>query len=183
MNIQLFHQLNNLLFHNVTFDTWVYYCAVFFPYCLFAVAAVFLIFYPTENNGGSWLLGMPKRIVKFFYAIFTVGGAYLVTAIIKHVVQNPRPFVVLQDTKILFTDTGYSFPSSHAGAFAALATVIYFHHKPAGILFGIAAVLISIARVIGGVHYPLDIIVGWGIGIGVAILMNRLWKSIAKKVA
>jgi len=42
---------------------------------------------------------------------------------------------------------------------------------PAGAL----AAAVGIARVVNGVHYPSDIIGGWAVGVGVAMLTLRWW--------
>ena len=41
---------------------------------------------------------------------------------------------------------------------------------PAGILFLILGVLLGSIRIIGGVHFPRDVIVGAAVGIGIGIL-------------
>lgn len=182
MNIFLFHQFNNLLFKSVSFDTAVYYIAVVLPYCVAVSAFVFLLFFPTRSDPAMWLFGLPKRIVKVLHTFIAVVATYVFVAILKHFIYHPRPFAVLQDVKVLFTDTGNSFPSGHASAFAALATVVYFHHKIAGIFFFVAAFLIGVTRIIGGVHYPFDIVIGWGVGILIAYLTTIVWKKVAARI-
>ena len=49
-----------------------------------------------------------------------------------------------------------------------MATAIYFYNKKWGIFFFLATILITVSRVIAGIHYPSDIVGGALIGIAVA---------------
>ena len=49
-----------------------------------------------------------------------------------------------------------------------MATAVYLYNKKWGIGFFIATILITMSRVIAGVHYPSDILDGAAIGILVA---------------
>ena len=42
---------------------------------------------------------------------------------------------------------------------------IYFYNKKWGIVFFVAAILMALARIVAGVHYPLDILGGAAVGI------------------
>ena len=64
-----------------------------------------------------------------------------------------------------------SFPSGHAAFFFALAMAVYFYNKKWGTWFFATAILITVARVIAGVHYPPDILGGAVIGIMVAYIV------------
>ena len=68
----------------------------------------------------------------------------------------------------VLTDSAWSFPSGHATFFFAMATAIYLYNKKWGIWFFVGAILISIGRVIAGLHYPSDILGGAIIGAFVA---------------
>ena len=89
---------------------------------------------------------------------------YGITELIRHFYNRPRPFAALSDARQLLTDSAWSFPSGHAAFFFAIAMAIYLYNKRWGTWFFIAAILISIARVIAGVHYPSDILVGALVG-------------------
>lgn len=108
----------------------------------------------------------PKRVK---LEIFTVTFAsaliarYGVTELIRFFYHHPRP-PVLQ----LVSESSWSFPSGHATFFFAFATAIYFYNKKWGIGFFIAAAVVTVSRVMAGVHYPSDIIGGAIIGVLVA---------------
>jgi undecaprenyl-diphosphatase len=74
----------------------------------------------------------------------------------------------------LFAESWYSFPSGHATFFMALAVSIFLSHKKAGYLFMFFALLIGIARIIAGVHFPVDILGGFVIGALVAFFVKSV---------
>lgn len=66
-----------------------------------------------------------------------------------------------------------SFPSDHAGFFVALALGIFLAARRAGaVALAWTAVAILLPRIVTGMHSPLDIVVGAGIGIGVLLAMH-----------
>jgi undecaprenyl-diphosphatase len=58
-----------------------------------------------------------------------------------------------------------------------LALSVYFIHKRVGIFLIFAAILIGTARIIAGVHYPVDILGGYVLGTVIAIIFNYLFKK------
>ena len=67
-----------------------------------------------------------------------------------------------------------SFPSGHtATSFACAATLAWLTPLPKTALFLLAA-LIAFSRVYNGVHYPLDLIGGALVGLGVATALRLL---------
>ena len=92
-----------------------------------------------------------------------------------------RPFSVL-GFEPLISASGASFPSGHASLFFALATVILFINKRTGIYFFGAAIVISVARIVIGVHWPLD--VGFGIIVGIlsGLIASRIGETARMRI-
>ncbi|MDP7579476.1 MAG: phosphatase PAP2 family protein [SAR202 cluster bacterium] len=83
-----------------------------------------------------------------------------------------RPFVNMDVLLLFYKPTDSSFPANSAAVSFALAAAIWAVNRRIGwAMFG-AAALYGFARVFSGVHYPLDIIVGGGIGMGVAGVLH-----------
>jgi membrane-associated phospholipid phosphatase len=94
--------------------------------------------------------------------------AGIVSTVLKQVTQRPRPLV--PDPKDDFFDGGNSFPSGHATAAWALATVVaseYHGHKAVQISAYALASAVSISRYTGRAHFLSDVLVGSVIGYGV----------------
>jgi undecaprenyl-diphosphatase len=90
--------------------------------------------------------------------------------VLKNGFKRNRPQQVLQDFCSVITPSDqFSFPSGHTSAAFMVATLLgYFFPSLMFGLYGWAA-LIGFSRVVLGVHFPTDTLVGVGLGIGVAI--------------
>jgi undecaprenyl-diphosphatase len=90
----------------------------------------------------------------------------VIKTVLNHFLYRPRPFVAYDITPLVEQSANASFPSGHATFFFTLATLalICFGKRFGGWAFAIA-ILIGLARIYAGVHYPLDIIGGAAIGI------------------
>ena len=107
--------------------------------------------------------------------------AWLVTEILKLIVRRPRPFDALANAPgilpapetVIAHPSSYSFPSGDAalamGAAVAFAYVSPKYRVPI-LLLGVAAAL---ARVVVGVHYPLDVVGGMLVGIVSGLVAPR----------
>lgn len=134
------------------------------------------------------------REAPIFYRKFLYLGEGLIAGVlaragvevIRFVVFRLRPFASDPTIHALISESSYSFPSGHAGFFFALATVVYAHNKRVGSWFFVSALLIGIARVASGVHYPTDIlggaVLGVLVGYGVVRLVRKYSKSEASTV-
>ena len=146
----------------------------------FASVALFLSHYMTYILIVVILISILYRKQALFLKLFVVGGAgvsaFVISKILKMILQTPRPFVTL-DFIPLVVETGYSMPSSHATVFSALATVAFGVNRNLGIVFSVFALLIGVSRIVLGVHYPADIIVGFLIGIIIGISFLKLGNS------
>jgi membrane-associated phospholipid phosphatase len=103
---------------------------------------------------------------------------------LKIIIKNPRPFVkqgtYLKEWAIPQADarglaTEYSTPSGHAMASAAFYPYLFSSTKDRVIkVVSIVALLcIGLSRPYLGVHYVEDILLGWAIGLAVALAANK----------
>lgn len=137
-----------------------------------------------------------KRIYFSASAILAVILARgLITEIIRFFYYRPRPFLILQIQPLINHDLTGSFPSGHAAAYFALALAIFYFLKQTqsnsseqlsgGSRWGwwllILALIIGIARIFAGVHWPSDILVGALIGLGSAFLVKKFFPPISKE--
>jgi membrane-associated phospholipid phosphatase len=79
---------------------------------------------------------------------------------------DPRPFVHDPGSVPLFphpADNG--FPSDHAAAAGLLTVLVLRWKRLLGVLVGVGAVLIAVARVAAHVHHAQDVVAGLAIGL------------------
>ena len=105
----------------------------------------------------------------------------IITEIIRFLYHSPRPFDALSLTPLI-GESGYSFPSGHAAFFFAIAATIFFYNRPFAWWFSAFAFVNGIARIVSGVHWPLDILGGIGVGILSAILVHQLIKPHLERI-
>lgn len=124
----------------------------------------------------TWLIAIKINRIKVLstaVATILVGRVFLVE-IIRFFYHSPRPFVALADATQLLPKSGYSFPSGHATFFFGLSAVIYFYDKKLGITFFVLSAIMGLARIMAGVHYPLDILGGVILGTVVGFACYKL---------
>ncbi|MDM0030974.1 phosphatase PAP2 family protein [Variovorax sp. J22P271] len=109
-------------------------------------------------------------------AVLAIGIGSLACELIVLLWDRPRPFEQGLGFTHLFHVGSPSFPSSHATAYAALAFsfLLMANYRQVGAILLVLAGLVSVARVVVGVHFPLDIAVGVAIGCLAAVAAHRL---------
>lgn len=160
LDIQVFHLLNSLAGQSPYLDGLIVFLASYLAYVLVALLLVLVFF--------SHYSKREKLEILLVAGISSVIAKYGITEIIRFFYHRPRPFSALQDISQLLANDAWSFPSGHATFFFAMAMAICLYNKKWGILFFVGAVVITLGRVIAGVHYPSDILGGALIGIVVA---------------
>jgi len=168
MNIDfyLFQQINNFAGQNLWSDTLAIFFSQYFGYILIFLLILFLI----RNFRKYWLM-----VVQAFIA--AILARFVIVEIIRYVLPKPRPFVENHVNLLVDRVNQFAFPSGHAAFFFAIATVVYFYNKKAGILFFLAGFLISISRVFSGIHWPSDILAGALVGILSGYLLIMIFKK------
>lgn len=162
VNNDIFYFFYNLAHQAEWLDQLIVFLAAYLPFVVVFGAAWYLIF----NR---------RSFKKFFYVFFSGGVAYLVSEFaLKIFFHAPRPPVVLHGIYPLIEKTSYSFPSGHAAVFMALAVAMFFVEKKSGLWFLLFALIIGIARVAAGVHFPVDILGGFALGTVVAYLLKKI---------
>ena len=90
-------------------------------------------------------------------------------------IGRERPNVAYADPKpLVHAPHDGSFPSGHATVSFACATVLSFYAPRAAPAFFLLAAAIAWSRVYVGVHYPLDVLGGAVLGVGIAIGLRWL---------
>lgn len=116
--------------------------------------------------------------------ILAVGSGVMLSSLLKYGFDRPRPDLVAYGTRIYTS----SFPSGHAfmAAMVYLTVGIMLARKfePRRLRIFILAISILVTLAVGasriylGVHWPTDVIAGWSIGAGWALLCATLMARI-----
>ncbi|OGI72247.1 hypothetical protein A3J61_02045 [Candidatus Nomurabacteria bacterium RIFCSPHIGHO2_02_FULL_38_15] len=183
MNEKIFHYLNSFLGQASLFDKLVFFLSDNFGYFLIFFSFLFLLlnnnskkFYATQN------LRTRQKIKELVILLGSTAVAWLFVLVVKNIFVNPRPFLVYPEIQTLFIyGSDDSFPSGHATFYGALAVSIFAYHRRAGIVFAIGAVLIGLARIIAGVHFPLDVLMGFIFGGSVSVLVYYTIRKLSVK--
>ena len=89
-----------------------------------------------------------------------------------------RPFQVNGFPPLtLTTPFNTSFPSDHTAVAFALAVAVFLYSKKLGFILLILALLVGIARILGNVHYPIDIFGGALLGSFIALVIDNLLRK------
>jgi membrane-associated phospholipid phosphatase len=135
---------------------------LFLPLGLFVVIGAAAVYVTVRNRSALPLL----------VGAGAAGLAYLLANLAKAAADRPRPYQVIADAVLRQPPAhGTSFPSSHTSV--AVATVIALLPFLSRVLTGpvIAyAVLVGWSRIYLGVHFPLDVVGGAGLGMMVGAL-------------
>ncbi|MFN3739526.1 MAG: glycosyltransferase family 39 protein [Thermodesulfovibrionales bacterium] len=99
--------------------------------------------------------------------------------ILKNAIERPRPFLVIEDVRMLVGHrSSFSFPSNHAATYTAGATLLWYFFRYLRIPALLIVLIVAISRVYVGVHYPSDVIGGAVIGLIIGISVINIFKRL-----
>jgi undecaprenyl-diphosphatase len=165
INQQLFLFIYHVLGPTSFLSSVTIFFAEWFPFLVVLCAFVYELYLRTNINllQSTLRIYLPPLTVLFFTEIF------------KLFFPSARPFAALDIMPLISVHDPFgSFPSSHAAFFASLGVTMYMYDKKVGKWFLVSAVIIAIARVGAGVHWPGDILWGLSIGLLVGYLVEKI---------
>ncbi|MEU4244862.1 phosphatase PAP2 family protein [Actinoplanes sp. NPDC026619] len=148
MNFQLFHVINSLAGRWTAVDQLIRFAAVDLIFVAFAVAAI------------PCVRALRRREIRPLACLgVTLAVAFGLSQALAYASREMRPFQDHPVHQLIPHAPGVSLPSDHATAAFALAFGVWaFQSRRIGLVLTVAAVLIGLARVAAGVHYPGDIL-------------------------
>jgi undecaprenyl-diphosphatase len=107
--------------------------------------------------------------------------------LMKEIVARPRPFIP-ESEFILAADSKYAYPSGHSLIVAAGATVsmavlyrnLSWKMKAVSLALAVEASIVCFSRIYVGAHYPLDVLGGILLGVGISLLLLTYIPTIEK---
>src|SRR6516162_7300296 len=121
----------------------------------------------------GYVVAWTRSVLPLAAGAAAAGAAWAVANAAKLIANRPRPYRVVADAVLRQPYAhGTSFPSSHTAVTVAvvIALVPFLPRALAWVAFAYA-VLVGWSRVYLGVHYPLDVLAGAGIGMAVGGLV------------
>ena len=138
---------------------------LFLPVGITAVILLTVVYVVARNRG----------VLPVAVAAVAAGAAWVLANVAKVIANRSRPYLVMADAVLRQHPAhGTSFPSSHtAVTLAVTIALVPFLARPLAAVGIGYAVLVGWSRIYLGVHYPLDILAGAGIGmaVGGAVLL------------
>lgn len=127
-----------------------------------------------------WKGGKQGRILAASLVLGLVLSDQISSSILKPSLERFRPCKSLEGFRLLVhCGSKYGFPSSHASNVAVVATLFSLNFRKWAPIWVILAFLIGVSRIYVGVHFPGDVLAGWGLGILVGVLLvwggKRFW--------
>lgn len=118
-------------------------------------------------------------------AILAVIVADLIAAHwLKPMVARPRPTVALEGVRMLVgRKGGFGFPSNHAANTMALAVALVLYDRRWWPAMAVIVALVGYSRVYVGVHYPLDVLGGWAVGLMCGVSSVLLMQAVERRRA
>jgi len=155
----------NYLNHLANQNFIVKYLAIFWAHWLIYVMAAVVFIFVVQQLG---LFSGSKRRLRSLGLILIVNlslatlFSLLDGKIISYFFFRSRPFLSLDGIKLLIDTplTAKSFPSDHATMAFAIAVTVLFLNKRLGLILLVCAFGVALGRVLVGVHYPTDVLVG-----------------------
>ena len=148
------------------------FSAQYLPYLL-VLGFLVLIYYQQ---------GSRRRVYLFCEGVLAIILARgLITEIIRYFYHEQRPFSFYNFTPLI-NEGGWSFPSAHAAWFFALAVVVWYVNRKWGWWYLALALVMGVARVYAGVHWPLDVVGGAVVGVLSAMFIHWLLLGVREKL-
>lgn len=131
-----------------------------------------------------WVIDGRIKREQALHAFYAMLVAWVVSEMLKSLIPSLRPFRINGYPPLTLTvPFGNAFPSTHTAISFALAATIWFHSREWGGAYLVMAAVVGIARILGNVHYPVDVLAGAVIGLLVAAVVDKihLFKLLSKR--
>ncbi len=103
--------------------------------------------------------GLGKQIWMY---VFVPASGFVILSLLRKKINAPRPYEVWEIVPLLDRDSpGQSIPSRHVFSATIISMACLHASLSVGVILLILSVFLGLVRVLGGVHFPKDVVVGY----------------------
>lgn len=107
--------------------------------------------------------GLGKEFATY---IMVPAVGFVLLTLVRKWINQPRPYEAWEIVPLLDKDSsGNSMPSRHVFSATIISMACLHASLPAGLVLLFSSALLGLVRVLGGVHYPKDVLVGYACGL------------------
>ncbi|NIB88998.1 phosphatase PAP2 family protein [Streptococcus pseudopneumoniae] len=112
--------------------------------------------------------GLGKQVLIY---VFVPASGFVILSFLRKKINSPRPYEEWDIKPLLDRDSpGQSMPSRHVFSATIISMACLHASLPIGLVCLIFSALLGLVRVLGGVHYPKDVVVGYICGLAWGVL-------------
>ena len=117
-----------------------------------------------------------KGLGQDLYAYILVPAfVFVLLTLVRKWINQPRPYETWEIIPLLDKDSsGNSMPSRHVFSATIISMACLHANLPVGLMLLVLSAFLGFVRVLGGVHYPKDVLVGYACGLLLGILFSIL---------
>ena len=103
--------------------------------------------------------GLGKKI---WIYLFIPASGFVILSFLRKKINAPRPYEVWEIVPLLDRDSpGQSMPSRHVFSATIISMACLHASLSVGVILLVLSAFLGLVRVLGGVHYPKDVVVGY----------------------
>lgn len=107
--------------------------------------------------------GLGKQVLMY---VFVPASGFVILSFLRKKINAPRPYEVWEIVPLLDRDSpGQSMPSRHVFSATIISMACLHASLIVGFILLLLSVFLGLVRVLGGVHYPKDVLVGYACGL------------------
>ena len=107
--------------------------------------------------------GFGKQVLIY---VFISATGFVILSLLRKKINAPRPYEEWDIKPLLDRDSpGQSMPSRHVFSANIISMACLHANLSVGFILLILSAILSLVRVLGGVHYPKDVLVGYACGL------------------
>ena len=103
--------------------------------------------------------GLGKQV---WIYVFVPASGFVILTLLRKKLNAPRPYEVWEIVSLLDRDSsGQSMPSRHVFSATIISMACLHASLAVGVILLLLSAILGLVRVLGGVHYPKDVLVGY----------------------